>query len=319
MRKFSGQIFIVGLAAMLAFSSCEKKEYQTITELDEQNIQQYIRQNNLSVEPLGSTGMYYEVLEEGNGGALTYDLTVPLVYSFKTLDGNYSSADTFSVSNRYADYLGYFPYGSAVAANNPGSPLDKEEGMKVALKQALKFANGKIRVLVPSRLAYGKNGSKGIGSNQSLDYTIHAIDPAHLPAYEDQSIQQYLGKTGTPAGSFMKTESGIYYHIAEMGSGTQITPEARLKVGYTLKTLNGTIIEQSPTDSTTMNLGSTISGWKEILPKVKAGAKVRMVVPSAQAYGLKGNVSTSAGVNSIPPFSALDFEVTVKSVENTVN
>lgn len=319
MRKFLGQPFLVGLAAMLTFSSCEKKEYQTIPELDEQNIQQYIRQNNLNVEPLGTTGMYYEVLEAGSGIELKYDQTVPLIYSFKTLDGSYSSVDTFSVANRYADYLGYFPYGSAVASNNPGSPLDKEEGMKVVLNQALKFANGKIRILVPSRLAYGKNGSGGIGSNQSLDYTIHAIDPDHLPAYEDQSIQQYLGNTGTPASSFLKTESGIYYHISEMGTGTQITPEARLKVGYTLRTLNGKVLEQSPTDSTTMNLATTIAGWKEILPKVKAGGKVRMVVPSAQAYGLKGNVSSTTGVNSIPPFSALDFEVSVKSVEDTVN
>ncbi len=319
MHKFLGQPFIVGLAAVLAFSSCEKKEYQSISELDEQNIQQYIRQNNLDVQPLGTTGMYYEILEQGTGRELAYDQTIPLVYSFTTLDGSYSSADTFSVSNRYADFLGYFPYGSAVANNNAGSPLDKEEGMKVALNKALQQANGKLRILVPSRLAYGKNGSGNIGSNQSLDYTIHAIDPDDLPAYEDQSIQQYLGKTGIPASSFLKTESGIYYHISEAGTGVQISPEARLKVGYTLRTLNGSILEQSATDSTTMNLGTTIAGWKEILPKIKEGGKVRMVVPSSQAYGVKGNISTSAGVNSIPPFSALDFEVSVKDAENPVN
>jgi FKBP-type peptidyl-prolyl cis-trans isomerase len=319
MRKILGQPFIVGLAAVLSLSSCEKKEYQTISELDEQNIQQYIRQNNLDVEPLGTTGMYYEILEEGTGRELAYDQTIPLVYSFKTLDGSYSSADTFSVSNRYADFLGYFPYGSAVANNNSGSPLDKEEGMKVALNKALQQANGKIRILVPSRLAYGRNGSGSIGSNQSLDYTIRAIDPDDLPDYEDQSIQQYLGKTGVPASSFLKTESGIYYHILEAGSGIQISPEARLKVGYTLRALNGNVLEQSATDSTSMNLATTIAGWKEILPKLKEGGKVRMVIPSSQAYGLKGNISTSAGVNSIPPFSALDFEVSVKDAENSIN
>lgn len=319
MRKTLGQPFVVGLAAILAFSSCEKKEYQTVTELDEQNIQQYIRQNNLNVEPLGTTGMYYEILEEGTGQELAYDQTIPLVYSFRTLDGSYSSADTFSVSNRYADFLGYFPYGSAVANNNSGSPLDKEEGMKVALNKALQSANGKLRILVPSRLAYGKNGSGGIGSNQSLDYTIHAIDPDDLPAYEDQSIRQYLGSTGIPASNYVKTESGIYYYISEVGTGVQITPEARLKVGYTLRTLNGNVLEQSATDSTSMNLANTIAGWREILPKLKEGGKVRMVVPSTQAYGLKGNVSTSAGVNSIPPFSALDFEVSVKDAENPVS
>ena len=223
------------------------------------------------------------------------------------------------MANRYADYLGYFPYGSAVADNNSGSPLDKEEGMKVVLNKALKFANGKVRILVPSRLAYGRNGSGSIGSNQSLDYTIHAVDPDDLPAYEDQSIQQYLSSTGIPASNFLKTESGIYYHISNPGAGVQITPEARLKVGYTLRTLNGKVLEQSATDSTTMNLATTINGWKEILPKIKEGGKVRMVLPSTQAYGLKGNISTTSGLNSIPPFSALDFEVSVKDVDNTIN
>jgi len=121
---------------------------------------------------------------------------------------------------------------------------------------------GAANAVEPAWQLLHRDGRAASMVDQLPDGTIHAIDPDHLPAYEDQSIQQYLGKTGTPASSFMKTESGIYYHIAEMGSGTQITPEARLKVGYTLKTLNGTIIEQSPTDSTTMNLGSTISGWK---------------------------------------------------------
>ena len=81
MRKLLGQPFVVGLAAMLAFSSCEKKEYQSIAELDEQNIQQYIRQNNLTVEPLGTSGMYYQILEEGTGRDLAYDATIPLVHS----------------------------------------------------------------------------------------------------------------------------------------------------------------------------------------------------------------------------------------------
>src|SRR5690606_41690416 len=56
----------------------------------------------------------------------------------------FSALDTFGSINRYADYLGYFPYGSEVASSQPGSPLDKEEGLKLVLNQVLKHANGKI-------------------------------------------------------------------------------------------------------------------------------------------------------------------------------
>src|SRR3546814_16207486 len=111
------------------------------------------------MHPFGNTGMYYQVLEEGNGKELDYTEIVPLVFTLKTHDGTFSSLDTFNVVNRYADYLGYFPYGSAVAGSQSGSPLDKEEGLKLILNQVLKHANGKVRVLVHSIYAFGRIGS----------------------------------------------------------------------------------------------------------------------------------------------------------------
>src|SRR5690606_783799 len=224
MNIFSSRFLILSLTALVMFSSCEKKVYQTIVELDEENIQKYIQQHNLNVTPLGTTGMYYQVLEEGSGEALDYKKVYPLVYSFQTHDGSYASADTFASGNRYADLLGYFPYGSAAANSRPGSPLDKEEGIKMVLKQALKNANGKIRILVPSRLAYGRNGSGKVGPNQSLDYIIHAIDPDDLSEYEDNSIRNYIPSTGKQINDFEQTESGIYYDISQEGTGAQVLP-----------------------------------------------------------------------------------------------
>jgi len=298
--------------AVLAFASCEKKDYQTIVELDEENIQNYIRQNNLTMTPFGNTGMYYQVLEEGDGKELNYDEIVPLVYTLKTHDGSFSSLDTFSVVNRYADYIGYFPYGSDIANSQPGSPLDNEEGLKVVLKQVLKRSNSKVRVLIPSRDAYGRNGSGKIGSNQSIDYVIHAIDPEDLPAYESYSIKTYLSSLGTN-DDYIETPSGIFYHISQEGTGNQVPAESTIKVGYVLKTLNGTIVEQSPTDSLSIVLATTVPGWREVLPKLKEGGKVHMILPSSQAYGIAGTSSSSTG-SGIPPFSAIDFEVSVKKI-----
>jgi len=313
MNIFSSRFLVLGFFAVLAFASCEKKDYQTIVELDEENIQNYIRQNHLDMTPLGNTGMYYQVLEEGNGMELDYNKIVPLVFTLKTHDGSFSSLDTFSVINRYADYLGYFPYGSDVAGNQSGSPLDKEEGLKVVLNQVLKRANGKVRVLVPSRYAYGRNGSGKIGSNQSIDYVIHAIDTTDLPAYEDYSIKNYLSSLGTST-DYIETPSGIYYHISQEGTGKQVQTESTVEIGYVLKTLNGTVVEQSSTDSLSISLASTIAGWREVLPKLKEGGKVRMVLPSSQAYGIKGTASSSTTGSGIPPFSSIDFEVSVKKV-----
>lgn len=312
------RFLILCLLGVMIFSSCDKKEYQTIVELDEENIQAYIRKNNLTnVVPFGNTGMYYQVLEEGTGAPLNYDSKIPLVYSFITHDGSYQAIDTFSMANRYADFLGYFPYGSSVANGNSGSPLDKEEGLKLVLHDALKNAGGKIRVLVPSRLAYGRNGSKLVGSNMSLDYTIHAIDPETLPEYESYVIEKYVPTiNGMQVADFEKSETGVYYNILEPGTGDVVSETSTVKLGYALRLLNGNILEESSTDSTSLTLSNTIDGWKEVLPKLKAGGKVRMIVPSSQAYGTAGNSGSSSGGGGIPPFSPLDFEVKIKSVND---
>jgi len=315
MNIISSRFLVLGFFAVLAFASCEKKDYQTIVELDEENIQNYIRQNHLTMTSFENTGIYYQVLEEGNGKELDYDEIVPLVYTLKTHDGSYSSLDTFSVTNRYADYLGYFPYGSQVAGSQPGSPFDTEDGLKLILNQVLKRANGKVRVLMPSRYVYGRNGSGKIGSNQSIDYVIHAIDPADLPAYEDQSIKTYLsGLSGS--NDFIETPGGVYYHIIKEGTGNQVPAESTIEIGYVLKTLNGIVVEQSSTDSLRISLASTIPGWREVLPKLKEGGEVRMILPSSQAYGIPGTSSSSSTGEGVPPFSSIDFEVSVKKVVN---
>ncbi|MFB5946014.1 FKBP-type peptidyl-prolyl cis-trans isomerase [Albibacterium profundi] len=317
MNILNSRFFLFCLFGVLALASCEKKEYQTIVELDEENIQEYIRKNNLSeVVPFENTGMYYQIIEDGDGAPLDYDKKIPIVYSFVTHDGSYSAIDTFKASNRYADYLGYFPYGSAAANSGSGSPLDKEEGLKRVIHEVLKNAGGKIRVLVPSRLAYGRNGSKQIGSNMSLDYTIHAIDPDNLVEYESYVIEKYIPSIGgMQLGDFEKTETGIYYNILEPGTGDIISENSTVKLAYSLRLLNGNILEESATDSTSLSLANTIEGWQEILPKLRAGGKVRMVLPSSQGYGTAGNVSSS-NANGIPPFSPLDFEVKIKSATN---
>src|SRR5690606_7996385 len=101
MNIIHSRFLLFSVLSILVLTSCEKKEYQTIVELDEENIQSYIRQNNLNMVPFGESGMYYEILEEGDGSELDYKTVIPLVYTFKSHDGTFSSADTFAVGNRY--------------------------------------------------------------------------------------------------------------------------------------------------------------------------------------------------------------------------
>src|SRR5690606_33427608 len=127
--------------------------------------------------------------EEGTGNPIDYKKTYPVVYTVKSLDGVYNSADTLSSGNRYAEFFGYFPFGSSYA----GTPTVERQGdFKEVIRDVLKKTNGKIRIIVPSRLMYGRNGdrNRGIPPNASLDYVVTVHD--NFVDYEDGVIQRAI-------------------------------------------------------------------------------------------------------------------------------
>jgi len=308
------KISLFGLLGLSLFAACKKQEYTSIEELDAINIEDYIRANNLAVEPLANTGMYYQILDEGTGNEISYTGQYPLIYTIRSLDGVYSVADTFASASRYFDYLGYFlgssPQGS-VAANLPAYQqlFEQDSGLKMAVRSVLRRTDGRIRVLIPSRLLpYGRNGETtlGIPPNASMDFVIKVIDSASMPAYEDLSIQKRIQDLGLNLADFEKTETGIYYNISEQGDGDTITVDSTITCAYAGSLLNGTSFGQS--DSARFTISNNIKAWQEILPKLNKGGKVRFLTPSTQAYGFVSS-------NAIPPFSSLDFEVTVRKEE----
>jgi FKBP-type peptidyl-prolyl cis-trans isomerase FkpA len=42
----------------------------------------------------GTTGMYYKIISQGTGASLEYSDKVSLVFTVKSFDGKYTSADT---------------------------------------------------------------------------------------------------------------------------------------------------------------------------------------------------------------------------------
>uniref|UniRef100_F4C6S5 Peptidyl-prolyl cis-trans isomerase n=1 Tax=Sphingobacterium sp. (strain 21) TaxID=743722 RepID=F4C6S5_SPHS2 len=310
------RISLLSLLGMSLFAACKKQEYQSIEELDAVSIDSYIRANNLTVQPLGNSGMYYQILEEGKGNDIDYTGRYALVYTVRSLDGVYSVTDTFASASRYFDYLGYFlgaaPQGTAISTSPAyQQQIEREEGLKMAIRSMLKKTDGQIRVLIPSRLLpYGRNGNTdlGIPSNASMDYVIRVIDSASMPAYEDLSIRKRMQTAGLDTADFTKTETGIYYQITEQGDGNPITVDSTITCSYKLHLMNGTELE-SQDSARFLISGLAVNAWKEILPKINQGGTVRFLTPSTQAYGYSGSSST-------PPFTALDFEISVRKTEN---
>ncbi len=299
------QIAFAFLAVLvLAMFSC-KKEYETIYSYDNQNIQSYIAANHLTMMA-GDSGIYYQVIKQGDTGNPLVD-TDRIFYAFtvRTLDGKYISTDT--VVNRVANYAGL------TTANLPA-------GLQFGIKKYLQRRNGVIRLIIPSKQAYGISGypTAKITGNESLDYTVYLYNVDSQLAYDTVQIRNYIKKNNLTG--FRKTPSGLYYQILNAGTGVdQIYSTSTVTVTLTKNILqNGastTIETVSPAAQAVSSFSA--AGLREGLPKINSGGKIRLLIPSGLGYGTNAASPTAGDANyNIPPGSNLDYTISVTAVTN---
>ena len=100
------------------------------------------------------------------------------------------------------------------------------------------------------------------------------------------------------------TSSGLYYVILKSGNGKHPVLSSTLDADYKGYFLDDKVFDQG---TITFTLSHVIKGWKEGLQLIGEGGKIKLLIPSALAYG-----STQSG--AIPPNSVLGFDITLISV-----
>ena len=98
---------------------------------------------------------------------------------------------------------------------------------------------------------------------------------------------------------------GILLTELAPGTGAKAGPNGKVQVLYIGRLPDGTVFDQN-SQPQWFNLDSVIAGWRSALQDMPVGAKWRLVIPSAQAYGADG-----AG-DLIAPFTPLVFEVELR-------
>jgi len=327
-------IFTLLLLSTIGFVSCRKTGTEpNIHQYDNQQIQNYIKANGITgmqKDLVGgdTSGIYYEPLLKGSGDSLTYSDQISFVFSFRSFDGLYTKTDT--IGNQYFGYLGHI--------TSDALPY----GLELAILNDLKYVGGSMRVLIPSELAYGvngygsgsiKNAGSHIAGNQCLDFYVHVItsqkynvygtDNSGFPytyntlqnTYDDQVIKNYLATNNLTS---YKPDSGIYYNIQTVGTGTDhITDNSTIEVAYNGRLLNGSVFgAANPTDPTTAGVDSASLDVPDIIPGVARmlkkyavkGTVISMIIPSGQGYG------TASTSSVLPPNSCLRFEYTIQTV-----
>lgn len=113
--------------------------------------------------------------------------------------------------------------------------------------------------------------------------------------------QQFLASEKARPG-VRELADGILMTELTPGTGKKPTASDRVQVNYVGRLPDGTVFDKS-TQPQWFRLDSVISGWQTALQQMPTGAKWRLVIPSAQAYGADG-----AG-ELIQPYTPLVFEI----------
>ncbi len=133
------------------------------------------------------------------------------------------------------------------------------------------------------------------------------IDSVQQATIDEQIIQQAIatGKTDTKGKA-----TDVYYSIVKEGTGRNVLVTDTVTVfykGYLLE--DGSMFDQTKEKTATFPLGRLIRGWQLAVPYCKVGGKIKIVIPSGQAYSIRTRAA------KIPPNSILVFEVEVVDVK----
>lgn len=120
---------------------------------------------------------------------------------------------------------------------------------------------------------------------------------------------EFLAKNATRDGITV-TESGLQYEVLSEGKGAIPSSSAKVRTHYHGTLIDGTVFDSSYDrgEPAEFPVNGVIAGWTEALQLMQEGAKWRLYVPSALAYGEKG-----AG-GAIGPHATLVFDVELLAI-----
>ncbi|SMC77686.1 FKBP-type peptidyl-prolyl cis-trans isomerase [Pedobacter africanus] len=297
-KKLSLYTFAL-LGTLVLFNSC-KKEYESVETLDTRSIKEYLAKNNIP-ENMDPSGFYYQIINPGTGAAVANTDSVYYTYDFKHADGtSITKNGDYTIPGTFLGYTDRFSFLTIPAVRITLGKLKK---------------GGAARVILPSRMAFGKNGltALGVESNE-----IIVIDLT-LPLFNNQvEVDNFLINKFITANSLQVTTdpTRVRYIISAEGTGkTDLKETSKVNVKYTGRFLNGTTFDSS-TDGVTFTLNELIPGWYKVMPgKIGTGGKIRLIIPSDLGYG-QSSQTDGMGTVTIPGNSCLDFDIEIVSITN---
>lgn len=122
-----------------------------------------------------------------------------------------------------------------------------------------------------------------------------------VPQAETEAVENYLASQSIT--NAQKHCSGMYYVVEEPGSGDTPNGCSRVTVDYVGRLTNGTMFDQGVDYENFLT--NLISGWRNGLPRISEGGRIKLYIPPSLGYGPQTN-------GPIPGNSILVFTITLK-------
>ena len=282
---------IIFMGLLLPMGGC-LDDAEDLKKQEEEEIKEYIENNDITVQPTES-GLYYIETKEGDGRQPVDGDSVVVNYIRLNLTGYVLETNIESVAMEYSiwsSYVTYAPFGFLVGS---AYIIDGwNEGIKY-MKEG-----GEATLLLPSSLA--------LQNYQPMLFEITLLD-VFSPNEETELLEQYLLENNITTEA---RESGLYYIETEAGTGLQPQQGDSVFVHYTGMLIDSTVFDTSVGGNPfvfALGTGYVISGWDEGIAYMKEGGKATLIIPSVLGYG-------SSGSGSVPPYSTLIFDVELVDV-----
>ncbi|UVE17651.1 FKBP-type peptidyl-prolyl cis-trans isomerase [Pseudomonas sp. LS44] len=136
----------------------------------------------------------------------------------------------------------------------------------------------------------------------------HEANVASAPLQQARDAEDRFLATEKAKAGVHELAGGILRQELRSGNGRKPDAHGQVQVRYTGYLTDGSVFDENQTPQW-FRLDSVINGWRTALQEMPSGAKWRLVIPAAQAYGADG-----AG-DLIPPYAPLIFELELLDVK----
>ena len=282
--------FLSVAVIFILFARCSEEKvnlaYKDQLNKDISLIDEYLAANNITAEA-DTSGLRYSIATKGS------DFKPQLVDSIQV---NYSL---------------FLLKGDSIFTNGQNTFLLNKliRAWRIALP--LVGEGAKLRLFVPSGLAYGNYRTGPIPANSNLIFDIELKkvirDYTSQLTRDVLAIDAFLLSKNIVA---RKDAANLRYVITSAGGSTALAPllTDSVVLTYTAKSLpTEEVVESEVSKGLKLNARSTLPAWKIVLPLFREGTKAIVYVPSGLGYGAYGN-------SSVAPYTNLIYEVEVKKV-----